>query len=396
MAETSNSGHHEALAAIRSGWLFDGTGASAVRNGCVLLSGDRILDAGPVHSVDIPTTAKVIDLPEHTVLPGLVDIHSHVSIHTTGRPHQQVARPESEIVLDAISWLRQDLEAGVTTMRTLGDSDFLDIRIREAQKASKISGPRLKVAGNLIQSSHVDVAVSRSTCDGFEAIRAAIRASIRHGCDWVKFYSTPDSRAANPTLSIFSRSEVNVVFEEARSAGKPVSVHCHGGTAADWCIEQKVETLEHGFFLDRLQMREMAKNGITLVPTCGVVLLQVDNPSPLRVQEQVKNYLLMAREEGVTCVPGTDAVHGRLDFEVERMIASGWSIAEALSSVTDGAARVLGMADKIGTIAKGKLADLVVVKGDMGSEPAFLDGVEAVIQSGRTVCNKTEGGRWPV
>ncbi|MGE0503434.1 MAG: amidohydrolase family protein [Rhizobiaceae bacterium] len=394
MAHASNTEPAARFTAIRCGWLFDGTGTAPVRDACVLFSGERIVDAGPVQSVDVPSGSKVVDLPAHTVLPGLIDVHSHVSIHTLGRPAAQTARPEGDIVLDAMAWLRSDLEAGVTTMRTLGDSAFLDIRFREAQKAGKIAAPRLKVAGNLVQSSHVDVSVSRSTCDGPDAIRAAIRASVRRGCDWVKFYSTPDSRAADPVLSIFSRAEVDVVFDEARRAGKPVSVHCHGGVAADWCIEHGVESLEHGFFLERRQMREMAERGLTLVPTCGVVLLQADHPSPENVQERVKDYLRMAREEGVLCIPGTDAVHGRLDFEVERMVACGWSIAEALSSVTEKAARLLGMADETGTVFRGKLADLVAVKGDLGSDIALLSDVEVVIQSGRTVHDRLAGGRW--
>lgn len=396
MATSSTISPREGFTAIRSGWLFDGTGAAPVRDACVLFSGDRIVDAGPVQSVGIPSDARVVDLPGHTLLPGLIDVHSHISIHTLGRPAVQTSRPEGDIVLDAVAWLRADLEAGVTTMRTLGDSGFLDIRFREAQREGKITAPRLTVAGNLVQSSHVDVSVSRSTCDGPDAIRAAIRASVRRGCDWVKFYSTPDSRATDPVLSIFGRAEVDVVFEEARRAGKPVSVHCHGGIAADWCIENGVESLEHGFFLERRQMRAMAERGVTLVPTCGVVLLQADHPSPENVQEQVRGYLWTAREEGVLCVPGTDAVHGRLDFEVERMVASGWSIAEALSSVTDKAARLLGMADEVGTVARGKLADLVAVKGDLGSDVALLSDVEVVIQSGRVVHDRLTDSRWPL
>ncbi|MBN9066458.1 MAG: amidohydrolase family protein [Rhizobiales bacterium] len=379
--------------AIRSGWMLDGTGSVAIKDACVLFSGAHILDAGPAQKVAIPAEAHIIDLPGHTVLPGLIDVHSHVSIDTLGRPAQQTTRPEGDIVLDAVAWLRTDLEAGVTTMRTLGDPAYLDIRMRQAQRDGRISAPRLHVAGNLIQSSHVEVAVSRSTCDGPDAIRAAIRASVRHGCDWVKFYSTPDSRAEDPVLCIFSRAEVDLVFEEARRAQRPVSVHCHGGKAADWCIELGVDTLEHGFFLNRGQMREMATRGVTLVPTSGVVLLQRDNPSPAGVQQQVRGYLKMAHEEGVDCIPGTDAVHGRLDFEVERLVASGWGIAEAIACVTGKAAGLLGIDGQFGTLTRGKIADIAIVGGNLSADVSCLRQVEAVIQGGEVVHDRLTGSR---
>lgn len=379
------------LTAIRSGWLLDGTGAAAIRDGCVLLSDDRILDAGTVRAVHVPDGARVVDLPDHTLLPGLIDAHSHVSIHTLGSPHQQTARPEGDIVIDAVNWLRRDLESGVTSMRTLGDANFLDIRFRDAQRQGRLVIPRLSVAGNLIQSSHVDVSVSRSTCDGPDAIRAALRATVRAGADWVKFYATPDSRAPDPVLATFSRAEVDLIFEEARHAGRPVSVHCHGGQAADWCIEHRVDSLEHGFFLDRRQMGEMARHGIVLVPTSGVVLLQDRNPAPARNREQVAGYLEVARAEGVTCVPGTDGVHGRLDFEAAMLVKGGWPVAEAISCITRRAAVLLGIDDRTGTVAAGKLADLVAVRGDLGSDIARLGEVELVLQQGKAVSNRLGG-----
>lgn len=378
------------LTAIRSGWLLDGTGAAALRGGCVLFSDDRILEAGAVQTVHVPDEATVIDLPNHTLLPGLIDAHSHISIHTLGSPHQQAARPEGDIAIDAVNWLRRDLESGVTTMRTLGDRNFLDIRFREAQRQGKLVIPRLTVAGNLIQSSHVDVAVSNSTCDGPDALRAAIRASVRAGCDWVKFYATPDSRAPNPVLSTFSRAEVDLIFEEARHSERPVSAHCHGGAAADWCIEHRVDSLEHGFFLDRRQMSEMARRGVVLVPTSGVVLLQDRNPSPARTRDQVAGYLKIARSEGVTCIPGTDGVHGKLDFEVVKLVESGWPVCEAISSVTKEAAELLGLGGRCGTIAGGKLADLVVVRGDLEREISCLSIVDLVLQGGRVVSNRLD------
>jgi imidazolonepropionase-like amidohydrolase len=178
------------------------------------------------------------------------------------------------------------------------------------------------------------------------------------------------------------------VFEEARRAGLPVSVHCHGGLAADWCIEHRVDSLEHGFFLERRQLREMAERGLTLVTTCGVSLLQEANPSPAHVQEHVRGSLKIARSEGVRCVPGTDGVHGRLDFEIAMLVESGWPANEALAAATGMAARLLGIEADHGTIARNKVADLVAVRGDPAADLSCLTEVEMVFQDGRPVFDR--------
>ena len=171
-----------------------------------------------------------------------------------------------------------------------------------------------------------------------------LRNSIRQGVDWIKFYSTPMSRSAFPTYSLYTHSEVKVIFAEARRAKIPVAVHCHGGEAADWCIELGVDSLEHGIFLEKSQFKALAANRIALVPTTGVVLLASTKNATQRLldtQDTARNYLKQARKWGVHCVPGTDAVHGNLAFELKIMIDCGWSPQEALQAATRDAAETV-------------------------------------------------------
>jgi len=371
--------------------FFDGTGRGPVEDATVLLEGDKIASVGAFGSVDIPTGATVVDLPEHTLTPGLIDSHSHVTIETVGAGAEQTPANELDLALVSAAHLKKDLMAGVTTMRTLGDRRFADLIFKKAQAAGIVAAPRLKVAGNLIQPSNVHVSVSESIADGPDLILKYLRQTIIQGADWIKFYSTPMSRAAHPTYSLYSRSEVELIFTEARRAKLPVSAHCHGGEAADWCIELGVDSLEHGVYLEENQFKAMAEYKITLVPTTGVVLLQPSkggNARLLETQDRARNYLRQARKWGVHCVPGTDAVHGNLAFELGIMIDCGWSPQEALLAATRDAAKLLRMDAQVGTVTAGRFGDLVAFRGNPLTDPEAFRAVDLVIQGGKVVCDR--------
>ena len=373
---------------IHGKWLIDGTGAAPVRDGCVVIEGERIAACGPRPRVAIPDRARVIELPEHTLAPGLIDAHSHVSLHTLSEETAQTSREEGDIALWGVHWLRKDLESGVTTMRTLGERRFLDLKFKRAQQAGLVQIPRLRVAGHLIVSSLTRVSVSEVVADGPDAIRRFVRETARQGADWIKYYATPWSRAEDPTMPIFSREEVEVLFEEARAVGRPVAAHCHGGTPADWAIEIGAASLEHGLYLEERHFAAMAKQGVTLVPTTGVVLLQPEQGATARLMEskrRARTFLKEARRHGVRCVPGTDAVHGNLAFELQLLVDCGWSPQEALECATRGAAGLLGLRETLGTLEPGKLADVVAFTGSVVEDPKAFAHVALVVQGGAVV-----------
>jgi imidazolonepropionase-like amidohydrolase len=360
--------------------LIDGTGAAPIEDAALVVSGNRIVAVGQRADLDPPRDARLIALPDHTLAPGLIDVHSHATIDTAGNEHAQVARPEGEVALWAAHLLGRDLRAGVTTIRTLGDRKFIDITLRRMQTDGLVWAPRMQVAGHLIQSSLVNVSISEATADDPYLLRRYVRETVRAGADWVKFYATPNSSWPDPTAAIYSRTEVDCIFDEARRLGKPVSVHCHGGVAADWCIEHGVDSLEHGLYLEAAQFQAMAQHGIPLIPTTSVVLVKPDvgaSPRLVETKERARSFLRIARRYGVRCIPGTDAVHG------------------ALASTSD-AARLLRIESDLGTLAVGKIADVVAFRGDLTSDPAALRQVDLVMQGGRlaVMTDSAEGQAW--
>jgi len=373
---------------LQARWVMDGTGARPIRDGAVAVEGSRISAVGPRSQVPVPAGARVIDLPEHTLAPGLIDAHSHVSLHTLSEELPQTTRQEGEVALWGVHWLRKDLESGVTTMRTLGERKLLDVVFRRAQAQGLIQIPRLRIAGHLVVSSLVKVSVSEVVADGPDAIRHYVRDAVRAGADWIKYYATPNSRAADPTMPLYSKREVEVVFEEARMAGRPVAAHCHGGLPADWAIELGARSLEHGLYLEERHFQAMGQRGVVLVPTAGVILMQPDEGASPRLVEskrRARSFLREARRHGVTCVPGTDAVHGNLAFELQLLVESGWSPQEALECATRGAAELLGLSAELGTLEPGKLADVVAFAGDPTQDPKVFGTVGLVMQDGRVV-----------
>ena len=373
---------------LQARWVMDGTGARPIRDGAVAVEGSRISAVGPRSQVPVPAGARVIDLPAHTLAPGLIDAHSHVSLHTLSEELPQTTRQEGEVALWGVHWLRKDLESGVTTMRTLGERKLLDVVFRRAQAQGLIQIPRLRIAGHLVVSSLVKVSVSEVVADGPDAIRHYVRDAVRAGADWIKYYATPNSRAADPTMPLYSKREVEVVFEEARMAGRPVAAHCHGGLPADWAIELGARSLEHGLYLEERHFQAMGQRGVVLVPTAGVILMQPDEGASPRLVEskrRARSFLREARRHGVTCVPGTDAVHGNLAFELQLLVESGWSPQEALECATRGAAELLGLSAELGTLEPGKLADVVAFAGDPTQDPKVFGSVDLVMQDGRVV-----------
>lgn len=369
-------------------WLLDGTGRAPTKDASLVIENGRITAVGSRQRIPTPGGATVLELPDHTLAPGLIDAHSHVSIHTMYEELPQATRQEGEVALWGTYWLRKDLESGVTTMRTLGERKFLDVIFRRAQTAGAVDIPRLRVAGHLIVSSLVRVSVSEIVADDPHTVRQYVREAVRNGVDWIKYYATPNSRSENPTMTLYSRGEVEALFEEARTANRPVAVHCHGGVGADWAIELGARSIEHGLYLEERHFAEMARRGVTLVPTTGIILMQPDTGATARLVEskrRARSFLKEARRHGVACVPGTDAVHGNLAFELRHLVECGWRPEEALECATRRAADLLGMTESLGTLEPGKLGDVIAFRGNPADDPTAFGQVDLVAQEGRIV-----------
>jgi imidazolonepropionase-like amidohydrolase len=280
-------------------------------------------------------------------------------------------------------------------MKSNGDRNYYDVQMREALKAGLARGPRLLVAGKAIKSSRCSGGVvGTAICDEPEAIRRAVQDNAQAGVDFIKLFATgsvlgPREEVLAPA---YSAEEIQAAADAAHASGRLIAAHCHGGPAADACVEAGVDILEHGSLLTRPQLEQMAERGTWLCLTLGVLLHpngdmaeRLKAPGADAVKRRIDEVLAAAGEAlrvGVRYVLGTDAVHGGLPFELQAIERLGARPADALRAVTSRAAAALKRPEDLGVIRPGALADLIAVPGDPLESLAWLDRVCWIMQGG--------------
>ena len=371
------------MLAVRASRLVDGTGAAAVQRGVVLIDGARISAAGPADMVAIPAGTDVIELDGCTLLPGLIDAHTHFGVGF-GSP---VPPSNYEVLMRAADFARHDLLSGVTTARTLSERDFLDIAYRQAFERGWVPGPRVLVAGRGIQPKDTDMSVTDIHVDGPDKMRRAVKENIERGADWIKLFLNPSFRSATPTRPNFTRTEIDAAVDEAHRAGKRVAAHVIGGAAVDDALAAGVDTFEHGFLMTEVQLDRLAKTGGWLVLTQSLKLWAQD-PAAAASDDPIRTAVLrlprIARDLGVRFTLGTDGGHGLLHFEIACLVRAGIARMEAILAATTRAAEALGLASEAGTLEPGKRADLVAVRGDPLADIDTISDVVLVMKEGVT------------
>jgi imidazolonepropionase-like amidohydrolase len=234
-----------------------------------------------------------------------------------------------------------------------------------------------------MQSSLVNVLTADTRANDVATLRGYIHETVRAGTDWIKFYATPNSGAPDPTLPIYSNVEVDSIFSEVRRVRTPGSGHCHGGAAADWCTEHRVDSLEHGIYLEETQFKAMAEHDIPLAPTTSVVLVKPDVgalPRVLETKARAPSYLRAARRHGVRCIPGTGSTAPCTRTTGDDRLRLG--PLEAIRAATHDAAKLLRLGDMLGTLQAGKITDVIAIRDDPTADPTALLQVDIVIQRG--------------
>jgi imidazolonepropionase-like amidohydrolase len=354
--------------------------------------------------------AEVIDLPGTTLLPGLIDAHSHVLLHPYNEATwntQVLNQPQSLRVARAVNHLKATLDAGFTTIRDLGTegADYADVGLKQAVAQGIIPGPRLLIATRALIATgsyapkgfapEWSIPQGAQEADGVDALIKAVREQIGKGADWIKVYG--DYRwgprgEAQPTYSI---DELRLIVETARSSGRPVVVHASTPEGMRRAVLAGAETIEHGDGGTPEVFRLMAAHGVALCPTlaAGDATTQYGgwkkgvDPEPANIRRKRESFQA-ALAAGVTIASGSDVgvfTHGDNVRELELMAAYGMPALDVLRSATSVDARVLQMHTQIGQVAPNFLADLLVVEGDPTQSIAALRQVRLVMQNGRIV-----------
>jgi imidazolonepropionase-like amidohydrolase len=377
--------------------IFDGESAQLHTDWVVLVRGERIEAVGRASEIKVPSDASVIDLPGMTLMPGLIDAHSHILLHPYSETvwNDQVAREALSLrVARATNHLRHTLLAGFTTIRDLGTEGaaYADVGLKQSVQQGIIPGPRVVVATRAIvatgsygpkgYASEWTVPQGAEEADGTDSLTRAVREQIGKGADWIKVYADYRWGAGGTAHATFTLEELKLAVAVARSAGIPIAAHATSAEGMRRAILAGVETIEHGDGGTPDLFRLMKEHGVALCPTLSVAGANA---------ERKKLVFKQALAAGVTIANGSDVgvfAHGDNARELETMVNWGLPLIAALRSATAINARVLHMEDKIGQVKTGLFADLIAVEGDPTRDISALRRVRFVMKGGEVYRNE--------
>ncbi len=378
-----------------------------VREGLQVVIADlRIVEVASAPKVDASQVVRM-DLTGLTLLPGLIDLHSHLLLHPYNEApwEDQVLRESLELrTVRAVAAAKATLAAGFTTLRDLGTegAGFADVALRDAIAKGIVPGPRVFATTRAIVATGCygpsgfdprwEVPKGAQEATGVDGVRRAVREQIAAGADWIKVYADYRRRNGQPPTPTFSQDELNAIVDEATSAGLPVAAHAFTGEAIRRAVLAGVVTIEHGFNASDAVLGLMYERGVVLCPTLTAAESvaryggwKTGMPDDPRIKE-AKEMFARALRSGVTLACGSDVgvfAHGENARELELMVAYGMSPLEALRAATTTAAKVLRREKDLGRVAPGYVADLIAVRGDTLAELVTVRKPVVVLKEGK-------------
>ena len=399
------------LKAIKAGSFVDVVSGMMLRNQIILIQNDTIIAVGS--SITIPKDAEIIDLSNATVLPGLIDCHTHITSEPGNDYYADMFRktPVDNAIM-APTYARRTLEAGFTTIRDVGAAAFVDVALRNAINSGDVVGPRLQVATLFIGStgSHGDMngfspyldfkmpAHMSGVADGVEGVKEQVRYNIKYGADVIKFGASAGVLSEEESVGApqYSQEEMNAIVDEAKRWGRKACAHAHGTEAIKMAIKAGVASVEHGSLLDDECIELMKQKGTYYDPTIFVGNYVIAEFAKKGYPEKILNKARMivpvvgssfskAVKAGVKIAFGTDAgvfPHGLNAKQFAYMVKFGQTPMQAIQSATVQSADLLGWSRKIGSIEKGKFADIIAVVGNPLDNITLLENVSFVMKGG--------------
>ena len=398
-----------ATIAVKAAHMVDVRNGTLVDHAVVLISGDRITAAGS--KLAIPAGAQVIDLGNKTLLPGLIDAHTHI----TGAPEDSgygiIAKSVPRMTLQGAKNALVTLRAGFTTIRDVGADNYTDIGLRDAINDGDVPGPRILASGPplSITGGHCDETMhapeykltALGVADGVDEAMKVTRRNIKYGADVIKICATGGvlSFGDDPRTSQYTLEELKAIISDAHRLGRKTAAHAHGGDGIKLSVLAGVDSIEHGSYIDDEGIKLMKEHKTWLVPTLYLGDWLIENAEAIKLPkpllEKAKVVLPTARvnigkaiKAGVPIAFGTDAAvypHGLNAREFGVLVKLGMTPAQAIRTATVNAADLLGWSDKVGSIEAGKYADLIAVDGEPLNDVKTLEQVQWVMKGGAVV-----------
>ena len=398
---------------IRPGRVLDVRSGELRSNQAILIEAEKIVQIGAASEVKAATGDTTIDLPEATLLPGLIDAHTHLTFDLNSLGYQGLGISTAREALHGTRNARRTLEAGFTTVRNLGAFDYSDIALRDAINDGDVIGPRIVASGPAlgITGGHCDENLlppafhfqGGGVADGIEAVQHKVREVIKYGADVIKICATGGvlSKGDDPNASQYTLEEMKAIVADAHRLGRKVAAHAHGAEGVRWASEAGVDSIEHGHLMDDAAIATLKKNGTYLVPTLFLTEYMQQNLERSDVPEFSKQKMRMvaaaaqqnakkAFAAGVKVAFGTDAAvypHGLNAGEFHVYVKLGMPPLVAIQTATINASDLLGWTKQAGTLEPGKFADMIAVDGDPTKDVTTLEHVKFVMKGGAVYKN---------